>query len=75
MRTTIDIDEDVLLNMKQVAAQQGTTLGRAVSGFLREALRPSAGKARTRNGVPLFTPVAGGKLPSLALVNELRDGE
>lgn len=29
--------------------------------------------AGTRNGVPLFQPVAGAPAPSLALVNRLRD--
>jgi hypothetical protein len=74
MRTTIDVDEDVLLNMKQIAAQRGTTLGQAVSELLREALRPNPSAARTRNGVPLFQPLPNAKLPSLALVNALRDG-
>jgi hypothetical protein len=75
MRTTIDIDEDVLLKMKQIATQRGTTLGAAVSEYLRRALRTRPEEAERRNGVPLIQPLPGAKLPSLALVNQLRDGE
>ncbi len=74
MRTTIAIDDDVLLNMKQVAANRGTTLGEAVSAQLRESLRPRGKAAKTRNGVPLIETVPRAKLASLALVNQLRDG-
>jgi len=40
MRTTLNIDEDVLLAAKSIAARQGMTTGKAVSELLRQALAP-----------------------------------
>jgi hypothetical protein len=39
MRTTLDIDEHVLRQAKQVAAREGTTLTRIVEEALRERVR------------------------------------
>ena len=74
MRTTLDLDEDIILVAKQIARQRGTTAGRVVSELVREALQPKPG-AKMRNGVPLFTPKEGAKKPHLELVNQLRDEE
>ncbi len=74
MRTTLEIDDDLLLVARQLARQRGTTIGQAVSELVRQALEPKA-TARIRNGVPLFTPKPGARKPSLNLVNRLRDGE
>ena len=71
MRTTVDIDDDALQAAKEIAAMRGTTLGKAVSDLLKQALAPaSAGKLR--NGVPLLTPRRGAPL-TMKRVNELRD--
>jgi hypothetical protein len=72
MRTTLDLDEDVLAVAKQLATQRNTTAGRVISDLVRQALRPRSAP-KLRNGVPLFTPKRGAKMPSLELVNRLRD--
>jgi len=72
MRTTLDIDSDVLLAAKQLADQRGITTGQMISDLVRQALEPK-GAPRMRNGVPLFAPKRGAKKPHLALVNQLRD--
>jgi hypothetical protein len=72
MRTTLDIDEDVLLVAKQLARQRGQTAGQVISALVRKALDPQR-PPRMRNGVPLFTPKRGARKPSLDLVNRLRD--
>ena len=74
MRTTIDIDDDLLAAIRSLGAQRGETLGRVVSGLLRRALRPSRRRG-VRNGVRVFEPVLGAAVPSLELVNALRDEE
>ncbi len=74
MRTTLDLDEDIVLVAKQIARQRGTTAGRVISEFVRDAMQPKSG-AKLRNGVPLFTPKKGAKKPHLELVNQLRDEE
>jgi hypothetical protein len=73
MRTTLDLDDDVLQAAKELARRRGTTAGRIVSDLVRAALRP-ARPARVRNGVPILPPLAAGAPPvTEALVNQLRD--
>jgi hypothetical protein len=74
MRTTIDLDDDLVLVAKELAGRRRTTMGRIVSDMFRRALEP-ASAPRIRNGVPLFTAKKGAPRPSIALVNKLRDGE
>lgn len=73
MRTTLDLDADVLQAAKEIAASKGTTAGRVISDLVRKALEPSAGP-RVRNGVPVM-PSRGPGAPKITmqLVNELRD--
>lgn len=53
MRTTIDIDEDVLTAAEDLAAARGSTAGKVVSDLVRQALAP---QTEIRNGVPLLPP-------------------
>jgi hypothetical protein len=73
MRTTLDLDEDVLRAAKEIAANRRTTAGRVISDLARKALEP-ARAPRIRNGVPLLPRrPAGAPKPTMALVNRLRD--
>jgi hypothetical protein len=73
MRTTLDLDEDVLLAAKELAAARRTTAGRVLSELARKGLAQPR-KATTRNGVPLLPRrPAGAPRPTMALVNRLRD--
>jgi len=73
MRTTLAIDDDVLVAAKGLAVREHRTLGEVISGLARQALRPSAPHAATRNGVPLL-PVRPDAVPvTPELVNQLRD--
>jgi hypothetical protein len=72
MRTTVNLEEDVLMAAKELARQQGVTVGKIVSDLVRQALtRRPAGV--TRQGIPIFPvqPKAGIVTPEL--VNQLRD--
>jgi hypothetical protein len=73
MRTTLDLDEDVLQAAKELAAARNTTTGKMISELARRGLRTPRG-ARVRNGVPLL-PRRGKQSPhpTMKLVNELRD--
>jgi hypothetical protein len=73
MRTTLDLDDDVLQAAKELAAARGRTAGQIVSELLRKALTsPSSGPVR--NGVPLLPRrPATAPRPTLALVNRLLD--
>jgi hypothetical protein len=72
MRTTLDLDEDLILVAKQLASQRGTTMGKVVSGLLRKALEPGEVPPE-RNGFRLLKPIPGAPKPTLELVNRLRD--
>lgn len=73
MRTTLDVDEDVLQAAKEIAVNRGTTAGKVLSDLARKALTsPQSG--RTRNGVRLMPRRPKGS-PKLTMeeVNRLRD--
>lgn len=72
MRTTLDIDEDVLLAAKKLAEQRGTTAGKELSHLARKGLR-QRGVPGKRNRVPLFPTRPGVAAVTLELVNRLRD--
>jgi hypothetical protein len=72
MRTTLDIDDDVLAVAKDLAQQRGKTIGQTLSELARRALESKAAP-KMRNGVPLLSPKPGTKPVHLALVNQLRD--
>jgi toxin-antitoxin system PIN domain toxin len=76
VRTTLSLDDDILVIVKEMAVQQGKSAGEVVSNLVRKALVPAYGTGmRTRNGVPLLSPVAGAERPTLDLINRLRDEE
>jgi hypothetical protein len=79
MRTTLDIEDDVLAATKELARRSGTSAGQMVSRLLRAAL---TGNAAT--GLPAATPtpaVAGfcpfpaqaGRLVTNEQIDQLRD--
>ncbi len=72
MRTTVDIDQDVLLAAKELARQRGVSMGQVLSDLARRALSGDRGAA-TRNGLPLFPVSAGAAVVTPELVCRLRD--
>ncbi|HVL70140.1 MAG TPA: type II toxin-antitoxin system VapB family antitoxin [Vicinamibacterales bacterium] len=75
MRTTLDIDDDVLQAAKELAELHRKSAGEVVSELLRKALQPAPSTQRVRNGVPLLTRRPGAPPTTMAMVNELRDEE
>ena len=76
MRTTLDLDEDVLQAAKELAATYGVTAGKMLSNLARKALTPTGPVPKVRNGVPLLPRrPAGAPILTMKLVNELRDDE
>lgn len=54
MRTTLEIDDDVLNAAKELAALRKTTAGKVLSDLARRGLRRERADAGERNGVPLL---------------------
>ena len=76
VRTTLDIDEDVLQAAKELGEFRGVTAGKVLSDLARKALTPTGPVPKVRNGVPLLPRrPAGAPLLTLKFVNELRDEE
>jgi len=73
MRTTLDIEEDLLSTVKQIAQQRKTTASRVISGMVREAIQPKSFHLEYRNGVPLLPRRPNGPTVTMELVNRLRD--
>ena len=59
MRTTLSIDDDVLMAAKHMAEAQRRTLGEVISDLARQALTPKAAAPKMRNGVLLIPRSAG----------------
>ena len=54
MRTTLDIDDDLLRAARQIAQQRKITAGKVVSSLLCGALHPESFKLDHRNGLPIL---------------------
>jgi len=58
MRTTLDIEEDVLQAAKELAQREGSTAGRVISNLARRGLSLPSTQAKhkpsLRGGVPLL---------------------
>jgi len=82
VRTTLDIDEDVLAAAKELARRQRISTGQMVSRLLRRGLTgqgvssPPAGDAGAEVGpVGGFRPFPAARLVTNDEVNELREAE
>ncbi len=72
MRTTLTIDDDVLIAAKAIADRENRTLGQVVSNLVRTALQPPPTEQLYRNGIPLL-PKTSGTIVTREMVNALRD--
>jgi Arc/MetJ family transcription regulator len=56
MRTTVDIDDDVLQAAKELATKEKSTAGRVISALARKALAATAPRkaSLTKNAVPIL---------------------
>ena len=72
MRTTLDLDDDLVNAARHLARQQGVTIGRVISELARQSLAAKA-PGQVRNGALLFVPKACASKPDLAIVNQLRE--
>lgn len=76
MRTTLDIEIDVLQAAKEIAARDGRTAGQVLSELARRGLKrlePESRSMATRGGVPLLP--SRGDLITLDHVQTLMDSE
>lgn len=72
MRTTLQIDDDVLAAAKVLAENQKRPIGNVISDLARQALRRTE-QPRERNGIPLLPARGSTTIVTLEIVNALRD--
>ena len=81
MRTTVDLDDDVLRTAKALAAAEKRTLSQVVSDLVRKGLQPEPIKFTRLNGFPVFaarpgaTPVTSEHVAELQEQIDLEDFE
>ena len=84
MRTTLDIEDDIYVHARQVAAVEHVSVGKVVSRLMRQglqnALAHSAGAAAAdslgfvyKHGIPVLP--ADGRAITQALIDRIRDEE
>ena len=77
MRTTLDIEEDVLLAAKEIAEREGSTAGRIISLLARRGLSNPKSKLKKtpviRGGVPLVR--SRGEVVTTDRIRKLMDQE
>jgi hypothetical protein len=71
MRTTLEIDDDVLAAAKKRAAAQNTTAGKVISDIVRRALtgRVDVERLPVRNGFPVLPST--GKVITVEFIEKL----
>jgi hypothetical protein len=75
MRTTVDLDPDILQVAKALARDRDQSIGRVLSDLARQGLKgPSNSRSAVRNGVPLL-PRRAGKPVTNETVRALLDAE
>lgn len=79
MRTTVDLDEDILRISKDLAEERSQSLGRILSDLARRGLEPqraASEKAPAKShGVPVLPRLPGAKPVTSKVVRELLELE
>lgn len=73
MRTTLNIDDDVLSAAKEIADFQQRTVGQVISSLVRRALLSAPLTGEIRNGIRLLPIQPGANPITLEMINKLRD--
>jgi len=73
MRTTLDIDEGVLVAARAIARDSGTSIGAVLSDLARLGL--AAGRGPSSGGFPVFDQDEDAPPITLDVVNAARDDE
>jgi len=73
MRTTLNLDDDVLRAVKELAQLRDTTAGEVLSELARSALASAQQAETLRNGVPILASTAEEGIVTSDIVDRLQD--
>lgn len=71
MRTTVDLDEELLRTAKAISEANHQTLSRVISDLAWKGLRPEQPSYRKRNGFPVLRASPSGQPVTVDHVNEM----
>ena len=72
MRTTLDLDDDVLEAARALAKMRNQTMGKVVSELVRQGLHQPPAKLKIREGIPVL-PKRSGVVVTNEFINRLRE--
>jgi hypothetical protein len=75
MRTTVDLDEDILGVAKHLAQERQQSLGRVLSDLARQALQPATPAAFRRSAIPTLPRKPGAQPVTAQKVKELLEAD
>lgn len=75
MRTTVDLDEDLLRVVKNLAAERHQSLGRVLSELARKGLQPPPRVSFGRDKIPTLMRKEGGRPVTAQDVKDLLESE
>jgi hypothetical protein len=73
MRTTLNLDDDVLRAVKEIARLRDSTAGEVLSELARAALATEHPENTVRNGVPILASTADEAIVTSDIVDRLQD--
>lgn len=75
MRTTVDLDEDLLRVAKDLAEEKRQSLGRVLSDLARKGLEPEGKVSAVRGVIPILPRKPGGRPVTSQHVKEFLEAE
>lgn len=75
VRTTVDLDEDVLMVAKHLAQEREESLGRVLSDLVRRGLQPTGKVSARRGAIPVLPRKSGARPVTTAMVKELLEND
>ncbi len=75
MRTTVDLDEDVVQVARDLAQEREQSLGRVLSDLVRRGLQPAATPGVRRGSIPILPRKPGARPVTARIVRNLLEKE
>ena len=75
MRTTVDVDEDILMLAKHLAQERRQSLGRVISDLARKGIQPAAPAGNRLRQIPVLARKTGARPVTSQHVKELLEAD
>ena len=75
MRTTVDLDADILQVAKHLAQEREQSLGRVLSDLIRQGLQPAHPRTVEHGVIPTLPLIPGGQPVTTQMVKDLLEAE